>query len=164
MQKNYSQLFLGIIIGLLLGLGIAKVLMPKSATTPIANNTVTNTPTNNKPSNNSNNNPTDYNNNNNRQTEPKASNGAIPQKVYEVLQYIKANGTAKEGYVGGRTFTNREKILPKTTDNGQAISYQEWDVNPKRQGQNRGAERIVTGSDNRSWYTSDHYKSFTQIK
>ncbi len=90
--------------------------------------------------------------------------GEVPAKVYNVLEYIKAHGKAKDGYVGGRTFGNREKILPKVDSQGKKIRYQEWDVNRKIQGKNRGAERMVTGSDGRSWYTSDHYKSFTEIK
>ncbi len=90
--------------------------------------------------------------------------GEVPAKVYDVLNYVKENGKAKKGYVGGRTFQNREKILPKVDAKGQKIKYQEWDVNRKIQGKNRGAERMVTGSDGRSWYTSDHYKSFTEIK
>jgi len=28
---------------------------------------------------------------------------------------------------------------------------------------NRGAERIVTGSDGRAWYTGDHYQHFTEM-
>lgn len=90
--------------------------------------------------------------------------GEVPAKVYDILEYVKENGNAKSGFVGGRTFGNREKILPKVDDNGKKIKYQEWDVNRKIQGKNRGAERMVTGSDGRSWYTSDHYKSFTEIK
>lgn len=91
-------------------------------------------------------------------------NGEIPGKVYNVLEYVKENGKAQSGFVGGRTFQNREKRLPKVDDSGQKIKYQEWDVNRKVQGKNRGAERMVTGSDGRSWYTSDHYKTFTEIK
>lgn len=90
--------------------------------------------------------------------------GEVPAKVYDVLEYVKANGKAMNGFVGGRTFGNREKILPKVDASGRKIKYQEWDVNRKIQGKNRGAERMVTGSDGRSWYTSDHYKSFTEIK
>jgi len=29
---------------------------------------------------------------------------------------------------------------------------------------NRGPERIVTGSDGRAYYTSDHYTTFTEMK
>jgi ribonuclease T1 len=88
----------------------------------------------------------------------------IPQKVYEVLKYIKENGTAPDGYVGGRKFGNYEKLLPQKDDNGRRINYQEWDVNPKKQGRNRGAERLVTGSDGRAYYTKTHYKSFINVE
>lgn len=87
----------------------------------------------------------------------------IPQKVYEVLKYIKENGTAPDGYVGGRKFGNYEKHLPQKDENGRRINYQEWDVNPKKQGRNRGAERLVTGSDGRAYFTKNHYKSFQLV-
>lgn len=90
--------------------------------------------------------------------------GKIPQKVYEVLKYIKENGSAPDGYVGGRKFGNYEKLLPQKDDNGRRINYQEWDVNPKKQGRNRGAERLVTGSDGRAYYTKNHYKSFINVE
>jgi len=90
--------------------------------------------------------------------------GKIPQKVYEVLKYIKENGEAPDGYVGGRKFGNYEKQLPQKDANGRRINYQEWDVNPKQQGRNRGAERLVTGSDNKAYYTQNHYKTFIEIE
>ena len=88
----------------------------------------------------------------------------IPAKVYTALAYIRANGRAPEGYVGGRRFGNFENHLPRQSTDGKSINYQEWDVNPKVQGQNRGAERLITGSDGRAYYTSDHYNSFTELK
>lgn len=88
----------------------------------------------------------------------------IPQKVYEVLKYIKENGSAPEGYVGGRKFGNYEKLLPQKDENERRINYQEWDVNPKQKGRNRGAERLVTGSDGRAYYTKNHYKSFINVE
>ncbi len=88
----------------------------------------------------------------------------IPPKVYSVLQYVRNNHHSMEGYEGGRVFSNREKIVPETDEEGKPIDYQEWDVNPKVRGQNRGSERILTGSDGRAWYTNNHYQSFTQIK
>lgn len=90
--------------------------------------------------------------------------GKIPQKVYEVLKYIKENGTAPDGYVGGRKFGNYEKLLPQKDENGRRINYKEWDVNPKQKGRNRGAERLVTGSDGRAYYTKNHYKSFINVE
>lgn len=153
MQKNYSQLIVGIIIGLILGLLIGKQLF---VTTPVLNqntNTTTAPPSPGQNENTPNNNTNDNNN-----------DAAIPQKVYDVLKYIRANNHAMDGYVGGRVFTNREKIVPQEDANGNPINYQEWDVNPKVQGQNRGTERILTGSDGRAWYTNDHYQSFKEIK
>ncbi len=88
----------------------------------------------------------------------------IPQKVYEVLKYIKENGTAPDGYVGGRKFGNYEKQLPQKDENGRRINYQEWDVNPKQKGRNRGAERLVTGSNSKAYFTKNHYKSFIEIE
>lgn len=91
------------------------------------------------------------------------NNPAVPQKVYDILQYIRRYHHAKPGYEGGRTFSNREKRLPQKDAQSHAIRYQEWDVNPKIRGQNRGTERLVTGSDSSAWYTSDHYQSFIRI-
>jgi len=88
----------------------------------------------------------------------------IPPKVREVLAYVREHKRAPTGYVGGRRFGNYENLLPKTTPKGQRILYQEWDVNPRKEDQNRGAERLVTGSDGRAWYTRDHYNSFVEVK
>lgn len=90
--------------------------------------------------------------------------GQIPQKVYDVLTYVRTNGRAMDGYVGGRRFGNFENHLPRSDTDGRPISYQEWDVNPKVQGRNRGTERLITGSDGRAWYTTDHYNTFVEVK
>ena len=97
-------------------------------------------------------------------TPPNVVNNAIPPKVFKVLEYIKKNGVAMEGYVGGRNFQNRERHLDIKDALGKKIKYQEWDVNPKKQGKNRGTERIITGSDGSAWYTNDHYQTFVEIK
>jgi hypothetical protein len=39
----------------------------------------------------------------------------------------------------------------------------EWDVNQYVKGVNRGAERIVLGSDGGRYYTSNHYQTFTKF-
>ncbi|WP_373330929.1 ribonuclease domain-containing protein [Salmonirosea aquatica] len=88
----------------------------------------------------------------------------IPSKVREVLNYVREHDRAPAGYVGGRPFGNYENLLPKTTAQGKPIKYREWDVDPKKADQNRGAERLVTGSDGRAWYTRDHYNSFVEVK
>jgi ribonuclease T1 len=88
----------------------------------------------------------------------------VPQKVYDVLAYVRQNGQPQNGYVGGRRFGNFENHLPRQDGSGRRIAYQEWDVNPKQRGRNRGTERLVTGSDGRAWFTADHYNTFTEIK
>lgn len=88
----------------------------------------------------------------------------VPAYVLQVLDYVQKNGRAPEGYVGGREFQNREKRLPGDDAGGRNIRYREWDVHPKEDGKNRGAERLVTGSDQSAWYTKDHYKTFQKIE
>ncbi len=94
----------------------------------------------------------------------KNQKGDIPQKVLNVLAYVRENGRAPEGYQGGRKFGNFEKHLPIKDDAGNPMKYQEWDVNPKKKGKNRGAERLITSENKRAWYTRDHYDSFTEIE
>jgi guanyl-specific ribonuclease Sa len=92
----------------------------------------------------------------------------VPDKVATVLHHIDTTHRAPPGYEGGRRFHNEgrggERPLPQRGDEGHAISYREWDVNPKIPGVNRGAERLVTGSDGSAYYTSDHYRTFTKIR
>lgn len=88
----------------------------------------------------------------------------IPEKVLKVLEYIRQNDRAPEGYIGGRKFGNFEKRLPLKDQSGKNMKYQEWDVNPKKSGKNRGAERLITSENKRAWYTGDHYESFTEIR
>ncbi len=68
------------------------------------------------------------------------------------------------GTKGGVTFRNSEGRLPAVGAGGGRVVYQEWDVNPKKNGQGRDAERIVTGNDGSAWYTLDHYETFTRIR
>lgn len=91
-----------------------------------------------------------------------------PQKVTDVLKYVRENGKAPSGYKGGRTFENDGRglgqKLPEMDANGNPIKYQEWDVNPYTKGVNRGAERLVTGSDGSAYLTGDHYNTFSPIE
>jgi len=88
----------------------------------------------------------------------------VPAKVATVLHHIDMTHKAPPGYEGGRPFHNAEKRLPQKDKDGHAITYQEWDVNPKVQGVNRGAERLITGSDGCAYYTSDHYRTFIKLR
>ena len=97
-------------------------------------------------------------------SEPVQRNSSVPAYVKEVLSYVKTHHKAPDGYVGGRRFGNYEKRLPLQTKSGEVIRYREWDVKPKVPHKNRGAERLITSSDDRAWYTADHYESFIEIK
>jgi len=88
----------------------------------------------------------------------------IPAHARETLAYIRQHGYAPPGYVGGRVFGNYEGLLPRYDTRRKRIEYREWDVRPKAEGRNRGAERLVTGSDGRAWYSADHYRSFLDVK
>ncbi|MFV0390171.1 MAG: ribonuclease domain-containing protein [Pyrinomonadaceae bacterium] len=149
MSKNYSQILVGIIIGLLAGLIIGKFVFSRGDHSAVTNGSSSAA--------------IESKEKTSKGSSVKA-NGEVPQKAISVLNYVKVNGEPMDGFVGGRTFSNREKLLPETDESGNRIKYQEWDVNPKVNGQNRGTERICTGSDGRSWYTNDHYRTFTEIK
>jgi guanyl-specific ribonuclease Sa len=99
---------------------------------------------------------------------PEAPTGDVPEEVTRVLRSIDQHGHALEGYEGGRLFHNAgrdgEQPLPRTDPEGRPITYQEWDVHPKEPGVNRGAERLVTGSDGSAYFTNDHYRTFKKIR
>ncbi|BCA55136.1 putative Guanyl-specific ribonuclease Sa3 [Nitrospira sp. KM1] len=81
-----------------------------------------------------------------------------PQKAYDLLARLRERGgETLPGYIGGRTFKNRERRLP-------AGRYREYDVNPKRRGRPRDAERIVIEQDTgKAYYTGDHYRTFLAL-
>jgi guanyl-specific ribonuclease Sa len=153
MFKSGNQLIPGILLGIVLALFIGKQFFSK---TPVHQAPTITVPV--QPGHDNRN--TDLN----KANDNSGKDASIPQKVYDVLNYIRSHNHAMNGYVGGRVFSNREQILPRTDNNGNSIQYHEWDVNPKIEGQNRGTERIITGSDGRAWYTNDHYQSFKEIK
>jgi ribonuclease T1 len=82
----------------------------------------------------------------------------VPEKARTVLVEIqRRKGEPPPGYVGGRTFGNRERRLPRG-------SYREYDVNPKKPGKSRGAERIVIEQrTGKAYYSRDHYETFTPM-
>lgn len=92
----------------------------------------------------------------------------VPAHVAATLKFIDAGqwpeAANAPGTKGGVSFRNSERQLPLTDSSGRKLRYREWDVNPKKPGRGRDAERIVTSSDGSAWYTKDHYKSFTLIR
>jgi guanyl-specific ribonuclease Sa len=95
--------------------------------------------------------------------EPSLPRG-VPAKVARVLHHVDEHDAPPPGYQGGRHFGNFEGNLPKKDRRSRFIKYREWDVNPRVEGKNRGAERLVTGSDGSAWYTADHYRTFKRIR
>nr|WP_244491078.1 hemagglutinin repeat-containing protein [Paramesorhizobium deserti] len=91
----------------------------------------------------------------------------VPPAAVSVLQHIQQTGQKPNGYVGDRTFANDGRgggqVLPRQDSQGNPITYKEYDINPYTRGVNRGAERIVIGSDGNAYYTSDHYNTFTKM-
>jgi ribonuclease T1 len=82
----------------------------------------------------------------------------VPQRARDALAEIRRRGgEPPPGHVGGRTFQNRERRLPRGV-------YREYDVNPRIAGRPRDAERLVieqkTGT---AYYTADHYETFVPI-
>lgn len=94
----------------------------------------------------------------------RATPGEVPEQARKVLAFVRAHGQAPPDTEGGRRFGNHEHRLPERDAAGRALHYQEWDLWPRARGRNRGAERLVTGSDGRAWYTGDHYRSFTEVR
>ena len=96
------------------------------------------------------------------------TNSDAPTRVLATLVEIDAgrwpDSANAPGTKGGITFRNSEGRLPAVGAGGGRVVYQEWDVNAKKNGQGRDAERIVTGNDGSAWYTFDHYDTFVRIR
>ena len=92
----------------------------------------------------------------------------IPTHALGTLELIDAgqwpDAADAPGTRGGINFRNNEGLLPRTGSDGRRLRFQEWDVNPKKPGRSRDAERIITADDGSAWYTDDHYRSFTRIR
>jgi RHS repeat-associated protein len=96
-----------------------------------------------------------------------STQSAVPQRARDVVRYAKSNnGAAQPGYYSS-PWANRPKIghqqLPSYDKSGNLIRYTEYDVR-RYTGFGRGAERVVIGSDGRSYYTANHYRTFVRIK
>ena len=84
-----------------------------------------------------------------------------PRHVRQMVDYLRRarHLAPPRGYKGGRLFRNREGTLPRNR------TYYEFDVHPARPGVSRGAERLVVDRQRQNfYYTTDHYRTFTQIK
>lgn len=102
-------------------------------------------------------------------TPPSLSPSAgLRAKSDHVLAVLDATGKPPPGYVGGRQFMNDERggttALPRRDRAGRALTYREYDVNPRRPNVNRGPQRLVVGSDGSAYMTGDHYVTWERIR
>jgi len=82
---------------------------------------------------------------------------ALPPEARATLQHIRAGGPFPYRQ-DGRVFSNRERLLPLK----KRGYYREYTV--KTPGaRDRGARRIVAGTDGEYYYTDDHYRTFRRI-
>lgn len=82
----------------------------------------------------------------------------LPVEARATLVLIKAGGPFPQQQ-DGRTFGNREKLLPQR-DRGY---YREYTVRTPG-ARERGARRIVAGKGGEFYYTADHYRTFKRIR
>jgi ribonuclease T1 len=81
----------------------------------------------------------------------------LPREARETLQLIEKGGPYPYAQ-DGRTFRNRERLLPPR----ERGYYAEYTVRtPGVRG--RGARRLVAGRGGELYYTADHYRSFSRI-
>ena len=88
---------------------------------------------------------------------PTIKESQLPAEARSTLAAIRAGGPYRYNQ-DNKTFGNFERILPRQ-DSGY---YREYTV-PTPGESDRGARRIVTGSEGEKYYTQDHYDSFKFI-
>ena len=81
--------------------------------------------------------------------------GALPQDAQDILGKIRS-GASFPYPQDGTTFKNREGLLPAQEEG----YYKEYTVPTDGE---RGVRRIVVGQGGETYYTDDHYKSFTRV-
>ncbi|MET3176541.1 UNVERIFIED_ORG: ribonuclease T1 [Arthrobacter sp. UYCu721] len=88
---------------------------------------------------------------------PAIKESQLPAEARTTLAAIRAGGPYRYSQ-DNKTFGNFERILPRQ-DSGH---YREYTV-PTPGDSDRGARRIITGSEGEKYYTQDHYDSFKFI-
>lgn len=82
----------------------------------------------------------------------------LPAEAAKTWKLIESNGPFPYPRNDGVTFQNREKRLPAKSSG----YYKEYTV-PTPGSPDRGARRLVTGSEKEVFYTADHYSSFVVV-
>ncbi len=94
----------------------------------------------------------------------------LPSNAIEMYKKYEKSGW--RGTVEGQTYgtsaggkyLNRDSKLPIVDNEGNPLTYREFDVNNKLPNANRDAQRFIVGSDGSIYYTDNHYLTFTKIK
>ena len=82
----------------------------------------------------------------------------LPLEARATLDLIRAGGPFAYPQ-DGRTFGNRERLLPRRARD----YYREYTVRTPG-ARDRGAGRIVAGRGGEAYYTADHYRTFGRIR
>ena len=82
----------------------------------------------------------------------------LPAEARATLAMVKAGGPFPHQQ-DGRTFGNREKLLPQRNRG----YYREYTVRTPG-ARDRGARRIIAGKGGDFYYTADHYRTFKRIR
>lgn len=83
---------------------------------------------------------------------------SLPAEAAKTWQLIESKGPFPYPRNDGVTFENREKRLPQQ----KSGYYKEYTV-PTPGSPDRGARRLVTGSEKEVFYTGDHYSTFVVV-
>ncbi len=83
----------------------------------------------------------------------------LPAEAAETVELIEAGGPFPYPEKDGSQFGNFEGLLPER----RTGYYREYTV-PTAGSADRGARRIVAGSDGELYWTGDHYSSFERIR
>ncbi len=83
----------------------------------------------------------------------------LPPEARETLELIEAGGPFPYPRNDNQVFLNREGLLPRQPRG----YYREFTVETPGS-DDRGARRIVTGSQGEAYWTDDHYRSFARIR
>ena len=81
-----------------------------------------------------------------------------PKEARDTASYVKRNNSAPPGHSSGPHKGHELKQLGVT-----AQSYTEYDIYANKLPKDRGLERIVADSNNRIYYTNDHYSTFWRM-
>ncbi|HVK22934.1 MAG TPA: ribonuclease domain-containing protein [Actinokineospora sp.] len=82
----------------------------------------------------------------------------LPAQAADTWALIQRGGPFPYPRNDGTTFQNREKLLPAKSSG----YYREYTV-PTPGSPDRGARRLIAGSENELYYTADHYGSFVVV-